>query len=82
MRVERFMENKDNYQKEGTYNMCQALQEMMEDSRSEGIEQGIHALIDTCFELCLTREFTKNETAEKFKIGQDQAEHFMLRFWK
>lgn len=58
------------------------LQEMMEDSRSEGIEQGIHALIDTCFELGLTREFTKNKTAEKFKISQDQAEHFMLRFWK
>ncbi len=40
MGVEKFMEQEEKYKKGEEYDMCQALREMMEDSREEGIEKG------------------------------------------
>ena len=40
MGVGDFMDKRDKYRKEGMYNMCQALQEMMEDSRLDGRAEG------------------------------------------
>ena len=41
MGIKRFAENKKKYKTEkGEYNMCQAIREMMEDSRMEGIAEG------------------------------------------
>ena len=41
MGVKNFMENKDHYQEEGKYNMCQAIREMWEDGVNEGISRGL-----------------------------------------
>lgn len=41
MGVENFMKNKDQYQEEGKYNMCQAIREMWEDGLNEGISRGL-----------------------------------------
>ena len=39
--IKRFAKNKKKYKTEkGEYNMCQAIREMMEDSRMEGIVEG------------------------------------------
>ena len=41
MGIKKFREKEENYRtEEGKYNMCQAIQEMMEDSRLEGISEG------------------------------------------
>jgi hypothetical protein len=41
MGIKRFGENKKRYEtKKGEYNVCQAIREMMEDSRMEGIVEG------------------------------------------
>lgn len=40
MGVENFMKNQEQYKEEDKYNMCQALRELMEDSRNEGRTEG------------------------------------------
>lgn len=41
MGMDNFMDHRDRYKEEGKYNMCQALRELMEDSRNEGMEAGL-----------------------------------------
>lgn len=40
MGVKNFMENRERYREEDKYNMCQALKELMDDSRKEGKAEG------------------------------------------
>lgn len=41
MGVEGFMEHKEEYKKGETYNLCQAIREMIEDGRMEGLKEGM-----------------------------------------
>lgn len=41
MGVDNFVKNMEKYKEEETYNMCQALRELMEDSRNEGLKTGL-----------------------------------------
>ena len=46
-RIKRFEENKKRYKTEkGEYNVCQAIREMMEDSRSEGSASQVIEIIE------------------------------------
>lgn len=47
MGIKRFGENKKRYEtKKGEYNVCQAIREMMEDSRSEGSASQVIEIIE------------------------------------
>lgn len=84
MGVETFMEKKEKYENGEGYNMCQALREMMEDSRMEGIqegrEQGIRVLVETCKEVGLTREEILVKVKDKYELEQNVAEQYLLKF--
>ena len=41
MGVETFMENKEQYEEEGKYNMCQAIRELWNDGWNDGLSEGI-----------------------------------------
>ena len=47
MGVKIFMEHKEKYKNEEGYNVCQAIREMMEDSRAEGWASGIRIFIQS-----------------------------------
>ena len=46
MGVKRFMEHQEKYKEGEGYNMCQAIKEMMEDSRSEGSASQVIEIIE------------------------------------
>ena len=85
---------KDYRQKEGTYNMCKAIRDMIEDGREEGREEGkaigraeaqkdgIKALIETCQELGSCKEDTIFRLTDKFSIEEEEACQYMELFWQ
>ena len=89
MGAEKFMEERERYRKEEKYNMCQALQEMMEDSRQEGREEGrkegrkegIRALGETCKDFGISKEESVSRVAQKFSIPDYKAEGYVKAYW-
>ncbi|MBO5278188.1 MAG: transposase [Lachnospiraceae bacterium] len=67
--------------KDGKVNMCKAIQEMLEDERQEGRQEGIQALIETCQELGMTKEQTADKVSQKFKISKANAGEYMEKYW-
>lgn len=66
MGVDKFMEKRDKYRKEDKYNMCQALEEMMEDSKQEGINEERRKAIG--------RMLKKLSIDEVVELGYDRTE--------
>lgn len=61
------------------------LEEGRKEGRTEGyksgLDEGIHALIQLCQELGMTREETEQRLMEKFPAASDQWEDYMKRYW-
>lgn len=49
---------------------------------AEGIKEGIKALTETCMELGVSREETLAKLKEKFQLDEQEAEDYLLKFWK
>lgn len=66
-------------------NMCQAIREIQEDARNEGlaqgIEQGIRALIETFGEMGLSREDALNKVKTKFFLPEEAALGYVEKHW-
>lgn len=66
-----------NHIEKGGINMCQAIEDMMNDSRQEGILIGIHALIEDNLEDGKSKEQILEKLQKRFQLTQEQAmEHF------
>ena len=81
MGVEILMENKDKYENDGGYNMCQAMRELLEDSRQEGISQSVHALVETCRELGLSKDAVCEKLEQKLQLSQSVAEEYVEKYY-
>lgn len=81
-------ENREKYMQkdyEEEYNMCQALRELQEDARNEGmqegIEKGIEVLIEAYKEFGMARETTISKIVEKFQLSTESAENYLIKYW-
>ncbi len=54
-------------------NMCQAIRELMEDARNEGIERGIRAFVELAEQLGLKNEDITEEICKKFDLTKEKA---------
>ena len=81
--MESMREEKD--RKEGTVNMCKALEDLYQSGVDSGMEQGIQtgirALVETCRELGQTREVTEKKVGEKFTVSQEKVRECMEKYW-
>ncbi|MEE1031416.1 MAG: Rpn family recombination-promoting nuclease/putative transposase [Ruminococcus sp.] len=75
-----------NRNESGGIDMCQAIREMIENGRKEGLEQGleqgIKALVETCQEVSFSIEHTWIKIQEKFNLEEDKAKEYVNQFWK
>lgn len=53
----------------------------IERGRTEGLEEGICALIQTCQELGLSREETEQKVKEKLPACSDRVQEYMEKYW-
>lgn len=78
----------DDHEGEG-YNMCQAIRELRAEERAigrgigltEGLEQGIRALITTCKRLGVSYENTEESVRREFKLSDDEIVNNMTLYW-
>lgn len=77
--MESMREEKD--RKEGTVNMCKALEDLYQSGVDSGMELGIQALVETCRELGHTREVTEKKVGEKFTVSQEKVRECMEKYW-
>lgn len=86
MGVEGFMEKEEQYRNGEGYNMCQALQEMMEDSRqegiTEGIKEGICALIQENLDEDISHERILEKLQKYFSLSEEAALEMLNLFIK
>lgn len=47
-----------------------------------GVAQGVKALVETCRELGLSKEDTLARTENKFNLKNEEAEGYLLKYWK
>ena len=58
------------------------MEQGMKRGFERGLETGIEALIETCRELQISKEDTKDKIIGKFKLEQAQAEEYIEKYWK
>ena len=74
---------KQNQNEEGTYNMCKALEDLFEEGRQEGIQEGkLVAFIELCQEFGMNRETATERLAQKFGFERSAAEMNVAKYWK
>ena len=69
--------------------MCQAIRELRAEERAigrgigltEGLEQGIRALITTCKRLGVSYENTEESVRREFKLSDDEIVNNMILYW-
>ncbi|MGN1148881.1 MAG: hypothetical protein ACI4TB_10680, partial [Lachnospiraceae bacterium] len=80
----RYMQMNEDEEEED-YNMCQALQEWIDEERTAGIEQGIaqgiKALIEICGELGVPRELLISKVMQKFSVTEEKATEYMDQYF-
>ena len=83
--IPQIWENRTSYadteEREGG-NMCQAIRELMEDARNDGIEQGIQSLIEAMQELGVEKEHIIQKIREKYKLTEEKVFSYMDKYWK
>ena len=77
--MESMREEKD--RKEGTVNMCKALEDLYQSGVDSGMEMGIQALVEICRELGQTREVTEKKVGEKFTVSREKVRECMEKYW-
>lgn len=76
------LEYKQEYENnKGGSNMCQAILEMIEDGRQEGIQEGIRALVESCQEFGIEKNLAQLKVKEKFKLTEEQAAEKIVLYW-
>lgn len=70
-----------NMSNKGGSNMCQAILEMIEDGRQEGIQEGIKVLVESCQEFGICKEETTLKVKEKYKLTEEQAIEKIELYW-
>lgn len=67
------------------YDMCQALQELFEDGRLQGIERGIEQGIRVCVALCrefgIDKEGAVRQISQKFVLDMEKAQEYTDKYW-
>lgn len=97
MHVEGMWEKRERYLyrsgEEVKYDMCQALQELFEDGRLQGIEQGIERGIEqgieqgikVCVALCrefgMDKEGAARQISRKFALDMEKAQEYTDKYW-
>ena len=65
--------------------MCRAFEELMMEQEEIGIEKGIKesikALVETCKELGVSKEDTKNRIILKLELSRESAESYVDQYW-
>lgn len=77
------------YNEEVKYDMCQALQELFEDGRllgmeqgiRKGIEQGIRACVELCREFGTDKENAARQVSQKFAMDREAVWKYIDRYW-
>lgn len=77
---------KENYNEAGgRKDMCKAIRDLMEDSKIEGIEQGIErgirVLIETCKSFDASWDVTIEKLQQQFELSRDVAGEKMEKYW-
>lgn len=60
----------------------EGIAEGIKEGIKEGITAGIKALTETCMELGVSREETLAKLKAKFQLDEQEAEEYLLKFWK
>lgn len=68
--------------KGGKINMCQALKELLEECRTEGMEIGLENMITACREFGISYQETEKKVIEKFGLSPDKSRDRMNRYWR
>lgn len=77
---------KKNRNEEGTYNMCKALDELVEESKREGQREGqlsgMIAFLELCQEFGLQKEAAIDRLVQKFNLERRYAQECVNKYWK
>lgn len=61
---------------------CSLLDYIEQKGMSQGVSQGIQALVETCRELGQSYDSTQNRLMNKFSLTEAQAQSEMDKYWK
>lgn len=90
MDIPKLWANREKYrnqeEKEETGNMCQAIRELMEDAKQEGLEQGleknIKAFIEFAQEMRLDKAVVVQKIMEKYGFGESKSAMHVEKYWQ
>ena len=88
---------KEDYRKEGSFDMCKAIQDLIEDGKTEGRAAGraegraevraeertaaIKVLICTCKELGASRDLSAEKVSRKYNLSKEDTEKYLEECW-
>ena len=68
-------------QREGQINMCNALEELRQEGRWEGILEGIRATVRTCRNFNISETDTVRNIMNEFSLSQEEAVNYVKKYW-
>ena len=68
-------------QREGQINMCNALEELRQEGRWEGILKGIRATVRTCRNFNISETDTVRNIMNEFSLSQEEAVNYVKKYW-
>lgn len=68
-------------QREGQINMCNALEELRQEGRWEGILEGIRATVRTCRNFNISEADTVRNIMNEFSLSQEEAVNYVKKYW-
>lgn len=72
---------KEDYRKEGNFDMCKAIQDLIEDGRAEERTVAIKVLICTCKELGASRDLSAEKVSQKYSLSKEETERYLEECW-
>lgn len=82
----KFLEKKELNEVKEALSMTVLGEMIWNDGMAQGVErgvaQGVKALVETCKELGLSKEDTLARTENKFDLKNEDAEEYLLKYWK
>lgn len=67
-----------NQEQEGDVDMCQAIREMIEDGRQEGLQQGIVGCVNLLREVCCSDDTIINSLIKQYDLSQEEAKKYVV----
>ena len=68
-------------QRGGQINMCNALEELRQEGRWEGILEGIRATVRTCRNFNISETDTVRNIMNEFSLSQEEAVNYVKKYW-